>query len=136
MKTWTEEELISQGYKIENAKITGFSMNMKEHACFDFVLFLRVPGGCVCLGGYKIGTGYLGCKCFEGSPSGIEYIMRIMNTVGVEEINDLKGKYIRIASEGWGSRVTIFGNIMEDEWFDYESFFSDKRLEKAQTETK
>ena len=42
-----------------------------------------------------------------------------------------KGKYVRVATKGWGSTVKIIGNILEDKWFDYESFFDDKEKEEA-----
>ena len=53
--------------------------------------------------------------------------MEIMNVVGVERFNDMKGKYIRVATEGWGSTVKIIGNIIEDKWFDVTTFFQDKK---------
>ena len=52
--------------------------------------------------------------------------MRIMDTVGVEKFQDLKGKYIRVAAKGWGNSVKIIGNIINDKWFDTETFFADK----------
>lgn len=48
------------------------------------------------LGGYCLGHGYLGAKKFNGSPKGIEEIMRIMDVVGVDEFSKLAGKYIRV----------------------------------------
>ena len=52
--------------------------------------------------------------------------MRIMDTVGVERFQDLKGKYVRVATKGLGSSVKIIGNIIKDKWFDAETFFADK----------
>ena len=49
--------------------------------------------------------------------------MNIMNVVGVERFNDMKGKYVRVAIKGLGSPVKIIGNIIEDKWFDPELFF-------------
>ena len=45
----------------------------------------------------------------HGSAAGMEYLMRIMDTVGVEKFQDLKGKYVRVAIKGWGSSVKING---------------------------
>ena len=56
--------------------------------------------------------------------------MRIMDTVGVEEYGQMKGKYVRAATKGLGSSVRIIGNILDDKWFDYESFFADKKDEE------
>lgn len=45
--------------------------------------------------------------------------MRIMDVVGVSRLEDMKGKYIRVATKGWGSTVkssaissTTAGSIM------------------------
>lgn len=40
-------------------------------------------------------------------------------------LEDMKGKYVRIADKGWGNSVKIIGNLISDKWFDYESFFSE-----------
>ena len=53
--------------------------------------------------------------------------MRIMDTVGVEKFQDLKGKYVRVATKGWGDSVKIIGNIIKDKWFDVETFFADNK---------
>ena len=62
--------------------------------------------------------------------------MRIMDTVGVERWEDLKGKYIRIVDEGWGSSVKKIGNIIEDKWFDIDKFFKNYNKENKDEETK
>ena len=120
---WTKESLEKAGYKIENVKITGADLSMADHG----VLCLAMPlewGGCACVyGGIVLGHGYLGATEFEGSAKGTEYIMRIMDIVGVERFNQLKGKYARVATKGFGSSVKIIGNIIDDKWFDPEDFF-------------
>lgn len=70
-----------------------------------------------------MGKGYLGAEEFEGSAKGMEAVMRIMNVVGVSDLLDMKGKYVRVATKGLGTTVTIIGNIVNDIWFDYEAFF-------------
>ena len=53
--------------------------------------------------------------------------MRIMDVVGVSCFTDMKGKYIRVATKGWGDPIRIIGNILDDKWFDIESFFKDEQ---------
>lgn len=85
-------------------------------------------GGWGCTyGGYCLGHGYLGAKKFDGSAKGLEYIMRIMDTVGVSRMSELKGKYVRVATKGRGGIVKIIGNIIDDKWFDPEAFFKDEK---------
>lgn len=135
MKNWTEEELIAKGYMIRNAKIEDADLDMSDHGCV--VLRMPIEGngfGCV-LGGECLGHGYLGAKEFSSYEKSLEYIMRIMNVVGVERFNDLQDKYIRVATQGWGGYVKIIGNLIHDEWFDMESFFDkgkqfDEELER------
>lgn len=127
MKKFTEEELKELGYELLNAEITNVSLNMKDHGCLTLSITLKGAGWGVVYGGYCLGKGYLGADddFFKGSAKGMEAIMRIMDVVGVEALEDMKGKYVRIANKGWGSGVKIIGNIISDKWFDYESFFED-----------
>ena len=127
MEIWTRKDIEAVGYTIENALITSVDLSMADHGVLCLEMGLDGGGwGCV-FGGHVIGKGYLGAKKFEGSPKGIEYIMEIMNVVGVERFNDMKGKYIRVATEGCGSTVKIIGNIIEDKWFDVTIFFQDEK---------
>ena len=66
---------------------------------------------------------------YEGSAAGMEVIMRIMDIVGVSHLEDMKGKYVRVATKKWGDTVKIIGNIIKDRWFDYQSFYADKKEE-------
>lgn len=109
-----------------NAKITNVSLNMKNHACLTLDLTLEGDGKGVVFGGRCLGHGYLGAKEFEGSARGLEYIMRIMDVVGVEALEDLKSKYVIVVNSGCGDRVTEIGNIIEDKWFNIEEFFKDR----------
>lgn len=126
MRKWTKEELEEAGYKIENAKISNVDLSMSDHGVL--CLSMGLDGsrwGCV-YGGYVLGHGYLGCDddYFNGSKQGIESIMRIMDVVGCSEFNSMKNKIIRVATKGWGDSIKIIGNVIEDKWFDAESFYS------------
>ena len=125
MKKWTEMELEEAGYKIENAIIQSVDLSMADHGVLCLSMVLKGSAwGCV-YGGYSLGSGYLGCKdeYFAGSKKGIESIMRIMDVVGCERFNDMKGKIIRVASKGWGDSLKIIGNVLEDHWFDAQTFY-------------
>lgn len=129
MKKYTYEQLTKSGYKIENALIEKVDLSMADHGCFTLAMTLDGGGWGVVYGGYCLGKGYLGAEddFFDGSAAGMEYLMRIMDTVGVERFQDLKGKYVRVATKGWGDQVKIIGNILKDQWFDAETFFIDKK---------
>lgn len=121
----TEKEYIEKGYVIRNARIANVSLNFKDHGCLVFDLTLEGSGWGTVYGGYCLGNGYLGADNFEGSGKGLEAIMRIMNTVGVDDIMDLKNKYIRVAYKH-GETVHAIGNIIKEEWFDYKEFYKQK----------
>lgn len=113
--------------KIENAKITNVSISMADHGCVTFWLHIEL-NDCLCgIGGYCIGHGYLGADHFDGEGLGIEAMARIMDTVGVDKWEDLKGKYIRVVNEGWGKSINEIGNIIKDKWFDIDKFFKEKQ---------
>lgn len=112
--------------EILNAKITSVSLTMADHCCLTYYLGLDMGGTKCSYGGLCIGHGYLGADEFEGSPYGLEAMMRIMDTVGVDRWEDMKGKYCRVVSDGWGSVVHTIGHIIEDKWFDQRKFFEEK----------
>ena len=120
-ESWLKE----QGYEIKNAKITNADLDMRDHGCMTMRITLDGDGWGVNYGGYCLGHGYLGAKEFDGSAKGMESIMRLMDGVGVECFSDLTGKYVRVATKGWGTTVKIIGNVIKDQWFDIEEFFKD-----------
>lgn len=125
MHNYTEKELIELGYELKNAKITDVSLTMGNYGSLTSWLVLNGSGWATSYGGRCLGYGYLGSKEFIGSPNGIEYLMRIMDVTGVESWGDLENKYVRVAMKGWGSSVKIIGNLIDDKWFDSDSFFAD-----------
>lgn len=112
--------------EIENAYIEKVSLTMADHGCLTWELQLKLQsgGGC-CYGGYCIGHGYLGAKEFKGYAKGNEAIMRIMDVVGVDRWENMKGKYCRVETHGCGGIISKIGNIMEEKWFDAKTFFDE-----------
>ena len=132
MRKYTYNTLIDEGYTVENALIKSVDLSMADHGCLTLAMTLDGSGWGVVYGGYCLGHGYLGAdeETFRGSAAGMEYLLRIMDTVGVERFQDLKGKYVRVATKGWGGQVKIIGNILKDQWFDPDTFFADKEKTK------
>lgn len=130
MKEWTKQKLIDAGYEIENAHIMSADLSMANHGCLTLEICIR--GSCwgASFGGYSMGNGYVGAEEFIGDGNGLESVMRIMDVVGVERFNSLKGKYIRIAQDSNSGPIEIIGNILNDHWFDIKSFYEDKRRDK------
>lgn len=113
--------------EILNAKITSTSITMADHGVLTFWVTVEGGGWGCSIGGYVIGNGYLNADddFFKGSEAGLEAMMRIMNTVGVDKWEDLEGKYVRcVLNDGWGGTITKIGNITKDKWFDLKEFFA------------
>ena len=111
--------------QILNAHITNVTLSMADHGCLVFGLTVHISDGTGCtFGGYSIGHGYLGADTFEGSERGTASLMKIMDVVGVERWEDIKGHYIRVKVEkGCGGSIRAIGNIMKENWFTPEEFF-------------
>ena len=121
--------------KIRNAKITDTSITMGDHGCLTFRIRLESGALCVLYGDYCIGQGFLGSDTFTAdNGSGLVAMMRIMDVVGVERWENLKGKYVRFVDDAWGSPVKKIGNIIEDKWFDIDDFFKNYNKEKENEE--
>lgn len=132
MKKYTAKKLIAEGYKLDNALIKNVSLSSGNYCSLTLDITLDGDGwGCV-YGGYCLGKIYPDSydkESYEGSVAGMEVIMRIMDVVGVSRLEDMNGKYVRVATKKWGDSVKIIGNIIKDRWFDYQSFYADKKEE-------
>lgn len=133
MKKWTEEKLKAAGYSLQNAKITNVDLSMADHGVLTLDMVLDGGGwGCV-YGGRVLGKGFVGAdeEDFSGTSQGIVYIERIMDVVGVDRFNKLKGEYVRVASRSFWDSIDIIGNIIKDKWFDQKSFFEEGENKNA-----
>ena len=89
----------------------------------DFTLVLEIQGGGgIALGGYALDYYNKEKGKRIGSAYGMNLVMRILEVVGVDTWEELKGKYIRINGVHLGDRVTAIGNLMKDEWIDFDTF--------------
>lgn len=109
--------------EIENAQITGITISMADHNCLTFRV--TVQGACwgCSIGNYKIGTGMLNAEYWDASGSGIVAMMKIMDTVGSDTWEGLKGMYCRVEFTEDGTMVQKIGNLIKDKWFDIREFF-------------
>jgi hypothetical protein len=112
-----------QNGEIVNALIENVSLSMADHGVLCYYLTLETNSGGCNFGGRVIGKGELGAEEFEGCAKGTEALMRIMDVVGVEKWEDLKGRYVRVELPGWGGVVDRIGNIIDDKWFSQKEFF-------------
>lgn len=119
--------LINNGYRIENMQIKSVDFSLSSGNLI-FYMILKGNGigdNRIYFCSRPIGKNYR--DEITGSENGIEYILRIMDIVGVSRFNDMKGKYVRVAFKVGDDRVEIIGNIIENKWFDQKAFFDNKK---------
>lgn len=100
--------------QINNAKITSTSLGIESHGIMTSYLTLEWEGGGVNFGGYVL-----------GGQGGIDYIEELLNVVGVDNWEKLKGQYVRVETGGWGTKASRIGNLLKDKWLSNEEFFEE-----------
>ena len=106
-----------------NAKITSTQLGIEDHGCFTWMLFLDLADGCGCgFGGWCLDhyDKRLDKRiCGEGATA----ILEILNVIGVENWEDLKGQYCRVEMTEDGCSIKAIGNIIKDKWFNPKELF-------------
>jgi len=104
---------------IYNAKIINTKLGFEDHGCLTFVLTLDGGGWGVNYGNYCLGH-----RCNKPGESknldGYGAIIQLLNTLGVDSWEDLKGAYVR--AEFKNSTIKCIGHLINEQWFDYERY--------------
>ncbi|HFI2431994.1 TPA: hypothetical protein ACGO1Y_001272 [Streptococcus suis] len=111
---------------IENVKITKTFFGREDHGILTCYLTVEGDGFGVSIGGYCLDKYEKNKRKRVAYHQSFELIDRILEVVGVSTWEDLPGKHIRIESDGLGSRVTKIGNIIKDDWLDFDTFLRKK----------
>ncbi len=107
--------------EVRNAQIESTMLGLEDHGCLTFWLHLKFDGTGQGFGGFGMDepvtdeTGKFLRR--KGTEFGCEVILRVLNVVGVEKWEDLKGKYLRVRGGGWSGPIEGIGNIIEERWF-------------------
>lgn len=108
---------------IKNAKIQSTMLGREDHGIMTFMIYIDA-GNLFCgVGGYYLDEFDSTTKTRVFRAESMEVISKILEVVGVDKWEDLPGQYIRFEDNGCGSIVTKIGNIIDDKWFDIESYF-------------
>ena len=92
--------------EIFNAQITNISLECEDHGILTFRLTLDIADGTGCVfGGYALDEYNKETKKRYCPAYSMELITRIMKVVGVSRWEELKGKYIRVVSNGWAVQL-------------------------------
>ena len=92
-----------------NAQIESTMLGYEDHGILTCFLMLKQKGSGQGFGGYRLDApeGYSIYTDF--------WIKRILEVVGVEKWEDLKGKYVQVKGEHYG--IEAIGHITDDKWF-------------------
>ena len=113
--------------EIRNAQITNTMLGREDHGIFTFMIYIQF-GACGCgIGGYSLDEYNKETKTRVFQAESMEIIAKILDVVGVDTWEQLKGQYIRIKDNGWGSTVDEIGNLMEEKWINIREFFKEKQ---------
>lgn len=95
-----------------NALIRSTHLGFEDHGVFTFMLSLAWDGGVQGFGGWGMRGEF-----------GPAVIMKILQAVGVERWEELKGKHCRFKRDGggWDAKITEIGHIVEDRWVNPET---------------
>lgn len=104
--------------EISNARIKSTKLRL-DGDIPTFYVFVEGNGWGCGIGGYSL----VGYDTDPPTWETVEVLARICKVVGVDNWEDLKGKYVRVKRrDGWDTVKTI-GNIIKDEWFDLEEYY-------------
>lgn len=104
--------------KIENVVIESTMLGYEDHGILTAFIFIKGSGWGGGFGGYGMDSYDKKQDKRVGVPFCGEFIAAVLSTVGVDKWESLKGKHIRVESEGWGGTIRRIGHIIEDKWFD------------------
>lgn len=107
--------------EILNAKITSTKLG-EEHGCLTADLFVEGEGWACAFGGYCLDFWFAEVGSYSSS-DGYGAIIELMKTLEVESWEELKGKYVRVESEGWGGKIIRIGYLMKNKWFSFKDYF-------------
>ena len=109
--------------KIKNAKIRSTMLGRENHVFMRFLFYISAVGFDCGIGGYWLDEFNSATQTRVFRAESMEAISKVLEVVGVDKWEDLPGKYIRFEDNGWGSKVTKIGNIIEEKWLNLEELF-------------
>ena len=106
----------------ENAIIKSVSLGIEDHGCLTLNLSLSMESNGVTFGGISMGSFRPEANLSESSHGNYAayYITKVLDTVGVDEISQLKGRPVRVIFDGdslYGGNCIGIQNFLETSKF-------------------
>ena len=118
----------------KNATIKSTFLGIEDHGFFTFYLTLDYGGSGQGAGGYVLDVSVDS----KNQPTdarlvkSLRIIERILKIVGVEEWEQLPGRYIKVKADH--NRVYAIQNILGGEWLDFDEYFEGVKNDQNKTE--
>ena len=106
---------------IENGKIIKTELGGD---IMTFWLEIEFDVGVCGFGGYALDNYDEKINKRIGTAKRLQAIKNVLDTVGVDKWEDLKGQYIRCEHQGFGGKIIRIGNLIKNKWFSLEDFFN------------
>ena len=104
--------------RIENVVIEGVMLGFEDHNIMTCMVHVKGDMLNQGFGGYALDTYDKQFKRRVGTAYGMEWLIRLMNTVGAREFKELKGMYVRIEADEY--HIYQIGHIVKEQWFNPE----------------
>lgn len=101
--------------EIKNALIVSTQLGKEDHGLFTFSIAVEYDSSGQSFGNYSLDDWSEKEKKRIGTRWGLELLMNILETVGVDNWEDLKGQYIRVEADN--THIERIGHIIKDKWF-------------------
>jgi hypothetical protein len=112
--------------KERNAKITRTELCFEDHGIFTCYIYLDYGGAGQAFGGYALDDYDEKLDRRIGSRYGIEFLMKLLYTVGVSSWEQLQNRYVRVKADF--NKVHAIGHTKENKWFDPEKLRKELKL--------
>jgi len=101
-----------------NARIKSTMLGVEDHGILTAYIHLDYGGSGQGFGGYALDSyeGERGKGGRQGTAWGMEFIRRVLETVGAERWEQLPGMHCRVRQTD--DKVQAIGHIIENKWFD------------------
>lgn len=114
----------------KNAVITSVSLSRADHGVLSMWLMLDYGGTAQGFGGYNLYLPKSFTHCNNQWNYAGHFIYRCLEIAGVDRLQQLKGKTIRVRLDSpYGSIISI-GHIVKDDWFDPKKDFTEIKEER------
>lgn len=106
---------LNKGEEIVNVKITNTRLGYEDHGILTVSITTEAESRGQGFGGYALDAYVKDKDRRVGTDYGMEFVIKIMNTLEVENWEDVKGQFIRIDASH--TKIHGIGHLLKDKWF-------------------